>query len=62
MIRKRRISTGEQLGIVHSHQTKLRPLPYDLERAKGQGRRRLAWIGLALFGVAIAWLVFLAVR
>lgn len=62
MIRKRPTDAARRLGVVHAHRTALRPLAFDLERARGRGRRRLARVGLVLLAVAIAGLVILAVR
>lgn len=47
--------------VVHSHQEKFRPLPFDLERARRRRRRRapLMWVVVLL---ALAWWLFEALR
>ena len=55
-------ANGHDLGVVHTHQAKLRPLAYDRERAKSRGQRRLGWFALGIVVAAVLWLVVQAAR
>lgn len=52
----------DDLGRVHTHQEKFRPLPFDIEREKSRRRRWLAWCALGVAAAFGLWLLVEALR
>lgn len=55
------VNGHDHLGVVHTHRMHVRALPYDVERAKGRTRRRVAAIALVGVVLGVLWLALAAI-